>query len=179
VWPWPEHCLNALDSCFSMSRSSRSTRDCAATRQAIGDLLAQVGVTTILVTHDQVEALSFADQIAVIRHGRIVQVGIGSELYFRPKDDLTARFLGEAVLPPAQLACGWADCILARIAVDDVAYEGHARIMSRPEQVQINAADSGNSDGARWRVEQVDFEGFSSLITMRAIGATLRTGHVR
>jgi ABC-type Fe3+/spermidine/putrescine transport system ATPase subunit len=112
----------------------------------------------------------------VIRDGHIVQVGIGSELYFRPKEDLTARFLREAVLPPAQLACGWAECILARIAVDDVAYEGHARITSRPEQVQINAADSGNSDGARWRVEQVDFEGFSSLITTRAIGATLADG---
>jgi iron(III) transport system ATP-binding protein len=105
----------------------------AATRQAIGDLLTQVGATTILVTHDQVEALSFADQIAVIRDGRLVQVGAGTELYLRPKDDLTACFLGEALLP-AQLAGGVADCVLGRIAVDDVAYEGHARIMLRPEQ---------------------------------------------
>jgi iron(III) transport system ATP-binding protein len=144
----------------------------ATTRQAIGDLLTQVGATTILVTHDQVEALSFADQIAVIRDGRLVQVGAGTEVYLRPKDDLTARFLGEAVLLPARLAGGVADCALGRIAVDDVAYEGHARIMLRPEQVQISASYSGNSDGARWQVEQVDFEGFSSLITMRAIGTT-------
>jgi iron(III) transport system ATP-binding protein len=141
----------------------------AATREAIGELLTHVGATTILVTRDQVEALSFADQIAVIRRGRLVQVGAGTELYLRPKDDLTACFLGEALLP-AQLAGGVADCVLGRIAVDDVAYEGHARIMLRPEQVQIDAACSGNSDGARWQVEQVDFEGFSSLITIRAIG---------
>jgi len=120
----------------------------AATREAIGELLTHVGATTILVTRDQVEALSFADQIAVIRRGRLVQVGAGTELYLRPKDDLTACFLGEALLP-AQLAGGVADCVLGRIAVDDVAYEGHARIMLRPEQVQIDAACSGNSDGAR------------------------------
>jgi iron(III) transport system ATP-binding protein len=141
----------------------------AATREAIGELLTHVGATTILVTRDQVEALSFADQIAVIRRGRLVQVGAGTELYLRPKDDLTACFLGDALLP-TQLAGGVADCVLGRIAVDDVAYEGHARIMLRPEQVQIDAACSGNSDGARWQVEQVDFEGFSSLITIRAIG---------
>jgi iron(III) transport system ATP-binding protein len=78
----------------------------AATREAIGDLLTHVGATTILVTRDQVEALSFADQIAVIRRGRLVQVGAGTELYLRPKNDLTACFLGEALLP-AQLAGGW------------------------------------------------------------------------
>jgi iron(III) transport system ATP-binding protein len=118
----------------------------------------------------------FFDEIVVIRDGRMVQVGIGSDRYLRPKDDLTARFLGETVLLPAQLSGGVADCVLGRIAVDDVGYEGHARIMLRPEQVQISAADSGNSAGARWRVEQVDFEGFSSLITMRAISATLADG---
>jgi iron(III) transport system ATP-binding protein len=92
----------------------------AATREAIGELLTHVGATTILVTRDQVEALSFADQIAVIRRGRLVQVGAGTELYLRPKNDLTACFLGEALLP-AQLAGGVADCVLGRIAVDDVA----------------------------------------------------------
>jgi iron(III) transport system ATP-binding protein len=148
----------------------------AATRQAIGNLLTQVGATTILVTHDQVEALSFSDQIAVIRDGRMAQVGSGTELYLRPKDDLTARFLGEAVLLSAQLAGGVADCALGRIAVDDLAYEGHARVLLRPEQVQISPADSGDSGGARWQVERVDFEGFSCLITIRATGTTFAGG---
>jgi iron(III) transport system ATP-binding protein len=150
----------------------------AATRQAIGDLLSEVGTTTILVTHDQVEALSFADQIAVIRDGRVVQVGSGTELYLRPNDDLTARFLGEAVLLPAHLAGGVADCVLGRIAVDDVAYEGRARVMLRPEQVQVSPAEFGDSGGAAWQVEQVDFEGFSCLITIRATGTTFAGGPV-
>jgi iron(III) transport system ATP-binding protein len=148
----------------------------AATRQAIGNLLSQFGATTILVTHDQVEALSFSDQIAVIRDGRMAQIGSGTELYLRPKDDLTARFLGEAVLLPAQLAGGVADCALGRIAVDDLAYEGHARIMLRPEQVRMSPVRSDDSDGVRWQVERVDFEGFSSLITIRATGTTFAGG---
>jgi iron(III) transport system ATP-binding protein len=148
----------------------------AATRQAIGNLLTQVGATTILVTHDQVEALSFADQIAVIRDGRIVQVGSGTDLYLRPKDDLTASFLGEALLLPAQLAGGVADCVLGRISVDDAAYEGHARILLRPEQVQMSPVHSDNSDDVQWQVEQVDFEGFSCLITIRATGTTFASG---
>jgi len=148
----------------------------AATRQAIGNLLTQVGATTILVTHDQVEALSFADQIAVIRDGRMAQVGSGTELYLRPKDDLTARFLGEAVLLPARLAGGVADCILGPIAVDDLTYEGRARIMLRPEQMQISPASSSDSGAARWQVEHVDFEGFSSMITLRATATTAADG---
>jgi iron(III) transport system ATP-binding protein len=148
----------------------------AATREAIGDLLTHVGATTILVTHDQVEALSFADQIAVIRDGRLAQVGAGTELYLRPRDELTARFLGEAVLLPAQLGGGVADCVLGRIAVDDASYEGRGRILLRPENLQFSAVDSGNSDEVRWQVERVDFEGFSSLITISAIGTTSLDG---
>jgi hypothetical protein len=45
-------------------------------------------------------------------------------------------------------------------------------MMLRPEQSQISPVDSGNRDDARWQVEQLDFEGFSSLITIRAIRAT-------
>jgi iron(III) transport system ATP-binding protein len=142
----------------------------ASTRQAIGDLLTRVGATTILVTHDQVEAMSFSNQIAVIRDGRLIQVGSGTELYLRPKDDLTARFLGEAGLLPARLSGGMADCILGRIAVDD-SYEGRGRIMLRPEQLQIDRLDPIDSEGAQWQVIQVDFEGFSSLVTILAIGA--------
>jgi iron(III) transport system ATP-binding protein len=121
-------------------------------------------------THDQVEAMSFSNQIAVIRDGRLIQVGSGTELYLRPKDDLTARFLGEAVLLPARLSGGMADCILGRIAVDD-SYEGRGRIMLRPEQLQIDRLDPIDSEGAQWQVIQVDFEGFSSLVTILAIGA--------
>jgi putative spermidine/putrescine transport system ATP-binding protein len=60
----------------------------------------RVGITTISVTHDQVEALTMADQVAVMRDGRIEQVAPPQDLYLRPATEFVARFLGEAnVLP--------------------------------------------------------------------------------
>ncbi len=69
----------------------------AAMRKMVARLLSEAGVTTILVTHDQAEALSFADQLAVMRQGRLVQAGAPMDLYLRPVDEDTAAFLGDAV----------------------------------------------------------------------------------
>ena len=54
----------------------------------------QIGITTIYVTHDQAEALTLSDQIAVIDHGNVVQIGNPKEIYFRPANDFVARFVG-------------------------------------------------------------------------------------
>jgi iron(III) transport system ATP-binding protein len=78
----------------------------AMTRKATADLLAEAGVASILVTHDQNEALSFATQVAVMRSGRFTQVGTPYDVYTRPVDEETALFLGDAVILPAQLAAG-------------------------------------------------------------------------
>jgi putative spermidine/putrescine transport system ATP-binding protein len=65
------------------------------------------GITTVLVTHDQEEALSMSDQIAVMDHGRILQIGGGAEIYDRPATRFVAEFLGTVALvarftsPPA------------------------------------------------------------------------------
>ena len=71
-------------------------------RKMVARLLADAGVTTILVTHDQSEALSFADQLAVMRDGRLVQSGHPLDLYRYPEDEQTALFLGDAVVMPAE-----------------------------------------------------------------------------
>lgn len=74
-----------------------------STRQAIREILHVTGTTTILVTHDQDEALSFADQVAVLKDGRLRQIGAPEEVYTRPCDVETAQFLGDAVLLPGEL----------------------------------------------------------------------------
>ncbi len=101
----------------------------AMTRQAVADILAEAGITTILVTHDQAEALAFADQVAVMRAGRLVQVGHPREVYLRPADAQIAAFLGDAIILPASISAGIADCALGAIAVDPSAPSGEARIM--------------------------------------------------
>ncbi len=145
----------------------------AATRKAVAELLTEAKVASILVTHDQGEALSFADQVAVMRNGRLAQVGAPQDLYLRPVDEPTASFLGETLVLTAELAHGWADCALGRIAVDDRQRSGSARIMLRPEQIQIGLSDPAQRGQAV--ITGIDFAGFVSTLNlqMAADGAQL------
>ena len=63
-------------------------------RKELKRLQKQMGITTIYVTHDQVEALELSDKIAVLDHGRIVQLGTPRELYFHPSNAFVAEFIG-------------------------------------------------------------------------------------
>jgi iron(III) transport system ATP-binding protein len=67
-----------------------------AMRRELSTLIRQIGITALFVTHDQVEALSLADRVAVMDQGRIVQEGAPAEIYDRPKNLFVARFLGAA-----------------------------------------------------------------------------------
>ncbi|MFC0226987.1 ABC transporter ATP-binding protein [Serratia aquatilis] len=136
----------------------------AATRKAVAELLAEAKVASILVTHDQAEALSFADQVAVMRNGSLVQVGDPQELYLRPVDEPTATFLGETLVLTAHLEQGWADCVLGRVAVDDSLRSGPARIMLRPEQIQIGLSPQPEQRQAT--VTSIDFAGFVSTLSL-------------
>ena len=146
----------------------------ASTRKAVARLLAGANITTILVTHDQSEALSFADQVAVMREGRLVQSGRPLDLYLRPGDPAIASFLGEAIVLPARLAGGWADCALGRVAVDDAQYAGPARIMLRPEQIEVAEVDStapeGDPAACRGVVVDSDFGGSVYKLSVRLLG---------
>ena len=151
----------------------------ASTRKAVARLLASANITTILVTHDQSEALSFADQVAVMREGRLVQSGRPLDLYLRPDDPAIASFLGEAIVLTAQLAGGWADCALGRIAVDDALRVGPARIMLRPEQLLVTevAADAAvlgqEPDACYGAVLDTDFGGAVTVLSVRLLPARM------
>jgi iron(III) transport system ATP-binding protein len=156
----------------------------ASTRKAVARLLMSAGITTILVTHDQAEALSFADQVAVMRSGQLVQVGRPQDLYARPIDPVTAHFLGNAVVLPAQLDNGWATCALGRVAVLDSHQTGAAQILLRPEQLQVSpapvngvACDGLQSSDVRGVVLDVDFSGADSELTVRLSNGAELTLH--
>lgn len=108
-----------------------------ATRRAIGKVLAEAGVTTVLVTHDQGEAMSFADQVAVMRGGRLAQIGNPFVVYTRPSDRATAEFLGDAVILDAWLEGSLATCSLGAIPVRRPPCQGKVQLMLRPEQIRI------------------------------------------
>ncbi len=146
----------------------------AATRSALAKLLSDAGVTTILVTHDQAEALSFSDQLAVMRGGRLEQVGTPRVLYLKPANPSVASFMGDAVILPAQIATGWATCSLGRIPVEDDQFEGRGQIMLRPEQIQL--LDTGIGPSSKLGiVEAVEFLGAWSNVTIRLVSAPLDT----
>ncbi len=146
----------------------------AATRKAVAQLLSGAGITTILVTHDQGEALSFADQVAVMRHGRLAQVGRPRDLYLHPSDPATASFLGEAVVLAARMSGGWADCALGRLATDSAQGSGEVQIMLRPEQLQLEEiaeTDAGPlGEGRVGTVLEADFCGPVCELTVRLAG---------
>jgi len=148
----------------------------ASTRKAVAQLLEAAGVTTILVTHDQAEALSFADQVAVMRAGRLVQVGSPQAVYLRPVDATTALFLGEAIVLAAQLGQGSAACPLGMIATDDPVRSGAAQILLRPEQIRITPVEPGQdlpADTCLGVVEDLDFGGALCGLSVRLLdGAT-------
>ncbi|WP_265670170.1 ABC transporter ATP-binding protein [Klebsiella grimontii] len=139
----------------------------AATRKATADLLAQAGIASILVTHDQNEALSFASQVAVMRQGRFAQVGTPYEVYSHPVDEETALFLGDALVLPAELRGGRARCAIGELLTDNSQAVGQGRVMLRPEQLVISPCPA---DGQPLTVRDVDFSGHLSTLTLAMPG---------
>jgi iron(III) transport system ATP-binding protein len=140
----------------------------ASTRKAVARLLGDAGITTILVTHDQGEALRFADQLAVMREARLVQVGDPVEIYRHPVDETTARFLGFAIILPARITDGLSHSPLGVIPVAGAAPNGTAKIMLRPEQLRLTAATAATTDspGCFGVVTDVEFGGPTCDLTI-------------
>lgn len=149
-----------------------------STRKMVADVLSNANITTVLVTHDQVEALSFADQVAVLRNGRLAQVGSPRELYLSPADAETAAFIGDAIVLPAKLGDGWADCVLGRVKAETGQRRGDAVIMIRPEQIRFVAAagegleHTGDIPPRRGRVINVEFAGATGQVTVGFVDAS-------
>jgi iron(III) transport system ATP-binding protein len=137
-------------------------------------------VTAVLVTHDQEEALSMADTVAVMRDGRIVQQGEPDEVYRHPRDPWVATFVGDAVIVPATVVGGEAVCALGRVPAIPHDRSGLDRIASgiggdsvllRPEQLRLVAAGLGTPA----TVEDVVYFGHDALATLRLEGTTVQT----
>ncbi len=142
----------------------------ASTRAAVAEALAEQGVTTLLVTHDQSEALSFADQVGVMSAGRLTQVGPPREIYEAPLDLATAAFVGDAVTLAGVLAGSVAECALGRVPVHPVAagqQGGAGTVMLRPEQIELTEPSPGSGPAVLGVVEDVDYYGHDTMVTIR------------
>jgi iron(III) transport system ATP-binding protein len=144
----------------------------ASTRKAVAGLLTAAGVTTLLVTHDQEEALSIADQVAVMRDGRFTQVGSPQQVYQQPTDRFTAEFLGDCISLPCTVASGVADCTLGRIPVQGSAAEGPATLVLRPEQLVATVVSDSERRVGVGTVIATEFLGHDVLLTIDLAGDT-------
>lgn len=117
----------------------------SATRDAVVDVLERSGVTAVLVTHDQHEALSFGHQVGVLVGGRLVQSGDPMAVYDAPIDASVALFLGDALVVPARADADGVECGFGRLAVRHDLSGGASRVraMVRPAQVRVAAAAHG------------------------------------
>jgi ABC-type Fe3+/spermidine/putrescine transport system ATPase subunit len=105
-------------------------------REDLHDIVRETGITTILVTHDQEEALSIADRVAFMSHGRIVQVGTPEEIYLHPQTLDVAEFIGDA-----NVLLGEVDARAVQTPFgpfDAGAAEHRAAVVIRPEDIQVS-----------------------------------------
>lgn len=114
-------------------------------RERVRDLLKREGMTALLVTHDQEEALSFADRVAVMQNGRIDQIGTPEAIYATPRTLFVAQFLGRTNLLLTQADGDTADTVLGRLRLHRAA-RGPVLLSIRPEHLALtdrpDAADS-------------------------------------
>jgi iron(III) transport system ATP-binding protein len=122
----------------------------AQVRAEVREALRAAGATALLVTHDQEEALSLADTVAVMRGGRIVQAADPQTLYRDPVDAEVAAFVGEAVLLEARQEKDGAETSLGRLQTRGPALADGQRVtlMLRPEQVICHDAGASATDEA-------------------------------
>ncbi|WP_277184580.1 ABC transporter ATP-binding protein [Caballeronia sp. BR00000012568055] len=134
------------------------------TRHAVAQALAETGTTAILVTHDQAEALSLGQQVAVLWKGKLVQNAPAREIYRQPATRALAEFVGDAVLLPAVVEGRHATCALGNLPLLMPIENGPADVMIRPEQIRLNAQ---NAQGCEARVIDVIFNGKDASIKLR------------
>ena len=168
-----EPTLVLLDEPFSALDASLR----ASLRTEVRDILRRAGATTVLVTHDQDEALSLADQVAVLREGRIVQHASPHELYAHPADPQLARFLGATNILDAVLDGTRASTVLGPVTLagspTPVPGPGSPQVLVRPEQVEVTIAPGPPTPGAAGEgaaagvVVDADFHGHFTMLRVR------------
>ncbi|MFC9701103.1 ABC transporter ATP-binding protein [Streptomyces sp. NPDC056943] len=148
-----------------------------AVRAEVRAVLRESGATALLVTHDQQEALSTADLVAVVREGRVAQCATPEDLYHRPVDPWLASFVGDAVLVPGTAERGIATTALGRIPL--AAAPGGLRegvVLLRPEQLRLAEPESAGAGGAEGVVTDVCFYGHDAMVTVAVDGLDRTVG---
>jgi iron(III) transport system ATP-binding protein len=135
-------------------------------REEVARILRRSSTTALLVTHDQDEALSLADLVAVLRDGEIVQCATPQELYTWPVDDDLARFIGEANVIAGILDGTLVDTPLGKLAAqwrgEPLPSGSSVRVLIRPEQIEMTAAD--REEGLAGQIMRSGYHGHDAVL---------------
>ena len=141
-----------------------------------------VGITFVFVTHDQEEALTMSDRIAVMNQGRIEQLGTPQEIYEEPTSVFVAGFIGSANLLPATVTAISDGMVTARLRAGAEVTVGadHARFaqgrrvtaMVRPERLQLTTVEPLTTEKLRATVTESIFQGASSKVIAKTPDGT-------
>jgi iron(III) transport system ATP-binding protein len=138
----------------------------ASVREEVARILRQSSTTALLVTHDQDEALSLADLVAVLRDGKIVQCATPQDLYTWPVDHELARFIGEANVIAGVLDGTFVATPLGRLAAqwrgESLPSGSPVRVLIRPEQIDMAAADGG--EGLAGQIVRSGYHGHDAVL---------------
>src|SRR5205085_1498864 len=141
-------------------------------RRTIRQVQRELGITTVLVTHDQEEAFAMADRIGIMNHGRLLEMGAPHDLYSRPATRFVATFLGAANLllarrTPDGIQMGVSTVAAAERSPDLGEHEVVAVV--RPEEVELAASRDALKSGylARGVVDEVMFSGALESLRVR------------
>jgi iron(III) transport system ATP-binding protein len=154
----PDPAMVLLDEPFSNLDAALRLR----VREEVHDILSAAGATAIFVTHDQEEALSIADRVAVMRDGRILQCDEPATLYSHPADRFVAAFVGDADLLAGASDGASADTSIGRVPIAQPAPVGGVELVLRPEHVRLRLDGSG-----RATVTRVVFFGHDQVVEVR------------
>ena len=156
----PGHRLMLLDEPLSML----DARVRSELRFELRNIVKDLGLTAIHVTHDQEEAMAISDRIFVMRGGRLVEHGEPADLYFKPARLFTAYFLGESNIVPGRVEKNDGTETLLKVRHQTISASAcgfelgsKVAVVVRPELIEIGASDDGNC--VKGRVRSRTFEG--------------------
>jgi len=147
-------------------------------RVELKQLQKKLGITFIYVTHDQEEALTMSDRVAVINDGRVEQIGTVSEIYYKPATRFVASFIGDTNIVEAQILTSDSGMLRCRLEggleLDVRRQESHASakllLSLRPEKIRLHRIDPGGVNSFSCQVAMEIFKGAVDELTLTVQG---------
>lgn len=157
----PEPQVVLLDEPFSALDASLRE----SLRAEVRELLHGLGITALLITHDRTEAFSFADHVALLHRGTVVDSGTPVNVYRQPSCAWSASFLGDATLLPCSPSPHGVTCALGEVEISGSAPNSGLAVV-RPEMIDIDLEGSGLQQGVLATIDSVEYRGDRQMLRL-------------